>query len=76
MYALIGSGMYICSLVSHDKALSLAFSYAMIHSTSFYLSSVLFFGALDRYVICCTNCYRMKEDNNSGGEKMDMTMMC
>lgn len=48
---------------------------AMIHSTSFYLSSVLFFGVLDRYVIRCTNYYRMKEGNNSG-EKTDMTMMC
>lgn len=48
---------------------------AMIHSTSFYPSSVPFFGVLDRYVIRCTNYYRMKEGNNSG-EKTDMTMMC
>lgn len=48
---------------------------AMIHSTSFYLSSVLFFGARDRYVVCCTNHDWMKKDDNRG-EKVDMTMCC
>lgn len=69
--------MYICSLVSHDKALGLAFSYASDDSFNFFLPifCAFFFGVLDRYVIRCTNYYRMKEGNNSG-EKMDMTMMC